>query len=529
MDGIDAILEYLNVFKELEINNQNDEHVLKDINKLIKLFEDTKSRTSKIKYFDEYEIIKKIITRYDSNQIYKELCNRVLNSYNLTSEEEIKTNEIIPSYFKEILNNYTNKGTDNILYDVMLNISRYNSYFMNKKPKSYELPIDSDIKEVVEAEEISSIDDVLAYIDVEKDSLDKKLKNDLEKYVNINKFKEEAVKIKTALDMSNAVYEKIEDKDVLASILLHSDFEKIENICNNFSKNGVDSIKSVVDNIPSIFIKEPTNSKCKFGVPCNYDNFMKNVELINSLGLDFKKMIKFPAFLVNDNIKNVELVNRLKEMSVNVKNVLEHIASIFVTKPNVVFKNINILPLYGIKLTDDENNNGYTLLGMTELETKLDYLIEQGEWKKNDGEILDNIDLIRGLIIRDDYKKWKNNYKYDKLDSTSSELDFTDEPYSEEKLQQMYNLYPDIQNIIEQLDNTYWNKEEVFYSVGLNRISRMRILRNLCNYKGKEEKLKIFEKVLMYKSNINNSEEVFKAICQTLEMGDEDVKLSKGL
>lgn len=529
MDGIDILLEYLNVFKELEINYQNDEHILKDINKLIILFEDAKSRMNKIKYFDEYEILKKIITRYDANLIYKKLCSRVLISYNLSNEDEIKTSNKIPSHIKEILNNYTNKGADNILYDIMLNISRYNLYFMNKKPKSYELPIDADIKEVVEDEEISSIDDVLAYIDAEKDGLDKKLKNDLEKHVDVEKFKNNAIEIKTALDMSNAVYEKIEDKNVLASILLHSDLETIKNICNNFSKNGVDSIKSVVDNISSIFIKEPINSKCKYNIPFNYDNFIKNVELIENEGLDFKKMIKFPAFLVNDSTKNVELVDRLKDMGVNVKNVLEHIAGIFVTKPNVVFKNINILPLYGVSLTDDENNNGYTLLGMSELETKLDYLIEQGEWKKNDGEILDNIDLIRGLIIRDDYLKWKNNYKYDKLDSTSPKLDFTDEPYSEEKLQQMYNLYPDMQNIIEVMDNTYWNKEEVFYSVGLNRISRMRILRNLCNYKGKEEKLKIFKKVLMHKSNINNSEEVFKAICQTLEMGDEDVKLSKGL
>ena len=337
-----------------------------------------------------------------------------------------------------------------------------------------------------------------------------------------------AILLKTDINLKSIIYDRIIDKNYLLSILLHSNIENIKTISNLLQNNNA-YINKLTPNNSNIFIKERLNSKCKYQIPCIYDNFIKNIELINKYNCDLKIILNFPVFLINDYNKNVEMIYYLESKNINIKHVLEHVAGKLVTKQNVIFNNIDILNSYGIKLTDDENNNGYTLLGMEDLEIRLDYFIESNEWQKNNDKLLDNIDLIRGLIIKDDYLKWKNNYKYVKLDNTSLKEEFTNDSFNEDKLNQLFEKYPDIMSFIERLDNTYWNKEDVYYSIGLNRVSRVRLLRNLCNFTGKEQGIELLIKSLNYKSNISNSDEVINALKQTLEMGDEGVKLSKGL
>ena len=87
-----------------------------------------------------------------------------------------------------------------------------------------------------------------------------------------------------------------------------------------------------------------------------------NIQLIENNNIDLKVMMNYPVFLVNDSEKNMELISKLECVGANVKNVLEHVANILVIKPNVVFNNINTLSFYGVKLTDDNNNNGYIII-----------------------------------------------------------------------------------------------------------------------------------------------------------------------
>ena len=407
------------------------------------------------------------------------------------------------------------------MYDITLNVNRYNAYYMNKKSRSQDLPLTSDIP----FEELDvQLKDILSYLNVKDGELDKELVTDLGRYVDLNKFKEMAIAVKTGTDVKFALYDKIQDKNVLVSILLHSSLENIENVGKVFEKYK-DKINKVVAGVPSIFIKDLVNSKCKFDVLTHYNNFMGNVSLIQEFNLDFKSMTESPVFLVNDPVKNKQLIEQLLSMGVKVNNVLERVGNILVVKPDVVFKNINTLALYGVNLTDDNNNYGYSLLGMEELDLKLDYLIEQGLWKKSDGIRLDNLDLIRGLVIKDDYLKWKNNFKYDKLDNTSLEKgEFSNETFDLTKREMVLQQYPEMADI----ESKFLVSEEDYYAVGFNVVSRNRVLRNLYNYKNKDKSdfKEMFIKSLEYKSNVKNSEEVFGAIKQPLEMGDESVKLS---
>lgn len=521
MDGINVLLEYFLTFKNIEIKNENNTHIIKKIDKIIKVLENAKNRTkASIEYLTDYNLIEELSKRYDSNVVNNELNNKVLNEYNLSNVDEIKTSEKVPSYLNEIINS-SKKGIDNILYDIMLNLDRYNVYFMNKKTKSVDLPLTSDIP----FEELDvQLKDVLSYLEIKEEELDKELVTDLARYADLDKFKEMAISIKTSNDVKFALFDKIQDKNVLVSILLHSNLETIENIGKVFEKYK-DKVNKVVAGVPSIFVKDVVSSKCKYDVLTHYNNFLGNVALIQEYNLDFKSMTESPVFLINDPIKNKQIVEQLKNLGVKINNVLEHVGNILVIKPDIVFRNINTLALYGINLTDDDNNYGYSLLGMEELDVKLDYLIEQGLWKKSDGIRLDNLDLIRGLIIKDDYLKWKNNFKYDRLDNTSLEKgEFSNETFDLTKREMVLQQYPEIADI----ESKFLVSEEDYYAVGFNLVSRNRVIRNLYNYKNKDKSdfKEMFIKSLEYKSNVKNSEEVFGAIKQPLEMGDESVKLS---
>ncbi len=217
------------------------------------------------------------------------------------------------------------------------------------------------------------------------------------------------------------------------------------------------------------------------------------------------------------------------------KNVLEHVGGILVSNPNVVFENIHVLNRYGIDLTNDSNNNGYVILGMQSLPLRLDYLIEKGLWKKSDGITLDNIDFIRGLNIQKTYgeaKACKDKSLYGKIDIASSDeevlLDkmFVNENFDEVRLENLFNDHNVIKDIVLELDNKYLNKEGT-YSFGVHVVSRERVLRNLCNYRGKEKDLDMFVSCLKYKNNVADIDEVINAVKPLLEMGEESVKLSQ--
>ena len=176
------------------------------------------------------------------------------------------------------------------------------------------------------------------YLEIKEEELDKELVTDLGRYADLDKFKEMAIAVKTGTDVKFALFDKIQDKNVLVSILLHSNLETIETIGKVFEKYK-DKINKVVAGVPSIFIKDVVSSKCKYDVLTHYNNFLGNVALIQEYNLDFKSMTESPVFLINDPIKNKQMIEQLKNMGVKVNNVLEHVGNILVIKPDIVFRN----------------------------------------------------------------------------------------------------------------------------------------------------------------------------------------------
>jgi len=330
VNGVDVLLEYLNKYKLCEENSENNKAVHKLIDGLINTINNRM-------YLTDFDVFEKLIKKYENVDI------------------------------------------DNILNDVMLNVNRYNIYLMNKKIKFVSPVLDNDIL----SDDVKiDITDILNYLGVEEKDLDKHLVKDLKKFVNKDEFQKFASFIKASNGLERVLFDKIEDKNILVSILLHSNIDLVKNIINIFEKNDV-NINKVVANIPSIFIKSMINDNSKFEVLCHYDTFLQNYELLNQYSINFKKVLKFPIFFLNDVDVNKKLIDKLIELDIKPANVLEYAGNVLVMKPEIVFNNIDTLKFHGVEFTDDDNNNGYTILGVGNLASRIDYLIEKELWEND--------------------------------------------------------------------------------------------------------------------------------------------------
>lgn len=296
MDSINILIDYFSMFKKSEISGSNDAKILKKIDDILHILNETKDRTGKTQYLTDFNMIEEIVKKYDVSDIVDDYLS--------------EKHDTVPSYVSDIKNS-VNKGLDNVLYDVFYNLCRYNNYLSNKKVKSQDLSINADIS-------FDSLDvklkDVLNYLDIKDDSLDKSLIDDLSKMVDLNEFKEFAIAIKTDNGMRRVLFDKIEDKNVLVSILLHSNLEIVDSIIKIFENENANLTK-VVSNIPSIFIKDLKSSKCKYkDILTNYNNFNKNYSYLKENDIDFKKMLNFPVFFINDFERNMAILKRIDSL-----------------------------------------------------------------------------------------------------------------------------------------------------------------------------------------------------------------------
>lgn len=328
LNGIEVLEKYLNKYKDLEEQGNNNKSAIKRINRILEFISDRR-------YITDINEVQKIVSEYE------------------------KVDE------------------DSVLNDVMLNINRYNIYLMNKKVK-FTIPVlDNDIPEIITQIELK---DVINYLETSELDLDKDLVYDLKHYINFENFENFAKLIKTSNDLERVLFDKILDKNVLLSILLHSNIDNVNNIISVFKKYNA-NLNRVVNNIPYIFIKDKISSKCKYSVDTFYDRFFDNVSLLEKYNISFKNMMYHPVYFINDVKKNEEYITKLIELGIKPANVLEHVGNMLVLKPEVVFRNIDVLKFHGIEFTDDNNNNGYTILGMNNLDEKIDYYIEKEMWK----------------------------------------------------------------------------------------------------------------------------------------------------
>lgn len=131
----------------------------------------------------------------------------------------------------------------------------------------------------------------------------------------------------------------------------------------------------------------------------------------------------------------------------------------------------------------------------------------------NNGKKLDNLDMIRGLIINDGYFDWKNNKKCVIVDNAS----FRNEKLTEESIKKVYENYPELV----ELDQRFLVDGN--YLIEGNIVSRHRLLKNLNNYNGSGNAL---EESLRYRSSTKDIESVI-SIISGLEMSGNCVNISQ--
>ena len=288
MEYCNILNDYFNMFRISEINNENNTSRIKSIDNILRILDNFKSRTSNAQYITDFDNIVEVVNKNDISDIYSDYF-----------KDKEKNNNII---------NTINKGNDNIIYDVILNVIKYNNYLANKKVKSADIVLDTDISfDKLNVE----LNDILNYLEIKDEKIDKDLLSDLCNISDINKLKEFAIKIKTDNGMRRVLFDKIEDKNILIIILLHSNLEIVDSVIKIF-ENEKANINKVVNNIPSIFIKDLISSKCKYNdIVTNYDNFIENYKLIKEKDIEFKKMLNQSLFFITDSNENRRLIDKL--------------------------------------------------------------------------------------------------------------------------------------------------------------------------------------------------------------------------
>ena len=291
MEYCNILNDYFNMFRISEINNENNTSRIKIIDNILRILDNFKSRTSNAQYITDFDNIVEVVNKNDISDIYSDYF-----------KNRQKNNNII---------NTINKGNDNIIYDVILNVIKYNNYLANKKVKSADIVLDTDISfDKLNVE----LNDILNYLEIKDGKIDKDLLSDLCNISDINKLKEFAIKIKTDNGMRRVLFDKIEDKNILIIILLHSNLEIVDNVIKIFENENA-NINKVVNNIPSIFIKDLISSKCKYNdIVTNYDNFIENYKLIKEKDIEFKKMLNQSLFFITDSNENRRLIDKLDSL-----------------------------------------------------------------------------------------------------------------------------------------------------------------------------------------------------------------------
>ena len=170
---------------------------------------------------------KKIEQENDNNKAVHKLIDNLLNTI------EHRRYLVDFDVFEKLVKKYEKVDIDSILNDIILNVNRYNIYLMNKKIK-FAIPVlDNDIP----LDNIKiDISDILNYLEVKEEELDASLVKDLKKYVDKEVFQNFAKDIKTSDDLERVLFDKIEDKNILVSILLHSNIENVRNIVKVFKE-----------------------------------------------------------------------------------------------------------------------------------------------------------------------------------------------------------------------------------------------------------------------------------------------------
>ncbi len=446
LNGIDALNKIFTKYKNIELRTEKDESYSKKIDNILNNIENRK-------YIENYDIVEEIVKRYE------------------TSEMDLK------------------------LLECMLNVNRYNIYIMNKNLKF----VEPDLNKNIEFNEVKiDVKDVLNYLEVDIEDLNSDLISDLEKYIDKDKFIELATYLKGSQDIEHIIYDKL-NKDELVSLILNSNIDLIKEVISKFKKEEC-NLSKIISIIPSIFVKDLVSKKCKYNIMCNYDIFMENCSLLEKYKIPFRLMLNYPIFFIND---NKHFLEELDERNLNVYNIICYTGNISVLRKDIILKNIDLLKFHKIELTDDNNNNGYTILGMEHLDDRIDYLIEQGKWNISLGEKHDNIDLVRALIIKDDYIKWKNK----EVKDIELNDNFLNKILTEEDIKKLYEKH----ELLTLLDKKY--KKDNNYNINDVIISKHRLLSNMNNYIGSGNQIK---ESLGYKSTHSNEkiENIYKIIME---------------
>lgn len=223
--------------------------------------------------------------------------------------DTINANKLISvsdvDFIEEQIKNENPTDLDNVLYNMMLEVLKYNNAFLGLEA------VDITNEEVSDGSKNLSWDDILTYLDIDYNLIDNMLKEEMKKVSNLKTIEETARFIKNSRKAENRIINKLNDINLVICILLYSNKKYITNIISYFKNNNeVDgrALGKAIEAIPSIFLVNAPES-----IPSNYDLFIKNYELLQSENVKVRNIIiNKPIMMISSNLEAV--INTIKEV-----------------------------------------------------------------------------------------------------------------------------------------------------------------------------------------------------------------------
>lgn len=290
------------------------------------------------------------------------------------------------------------KDIDAELTKVMLLINTYIS-------RKLVIPLETELEaEIPKKRRNMDWSDIFAYLNIDFKDIESNILKEMEKVTNFNSIGETARFIKNSKNPENRILNKLNDANIIVSILMYSNKKLISSVIDCFKDNGkVDTrcLGKAIESIPSIFMTNTTSN-----IPGNYELFMTNFKILSDNRLDVRNIIiNKPILLISENIN--DLLKSLNDYGELKNAIIENCGNILVRYPYLLEKNIDLLAKFGIDIRKCKIGKGFQVLGYLDLETKLAKIKEM----QYDDEVLENpenaLESIRGFFITQNYNSSK--------------------------------------------------------------------------------------------------------------------------
>ena len=318
--------------------------------------------------------------------------------------QQITRKEIVTNldFIEEIVEDYNAIEKDNNMVKIMKFVNEHNLNILRTPRKNGPLlNIDFIFKPRIN----EKLQEILKKFDIDRKELPNYLLSELKK-CNADEVYETYQMIRKNKAEDYGILHLVKKHNTLAKIILtlYSTPESVKNVVDSLrNKEGIIDIpllRIVINNIlPAFLIK-----KNEYFIPM-YEDYMKNINRIKELGVNYKALInRTPLLLVMKNDALELTLKTCKDNGADEKAIVNKLYKTLAVEPSLIIENIEVLNNYSINMKEYFDKGNYNLLKVSDLNKKIKYL------EKYNGLDTNNLDteLLNKMLVGKVYRECLN-------------------------------------------------------------------------------------------------------------------------